>query len=325
MGARIAYRCAISGFETRLFDTYPDALRKAVDKIETWMQAGVQDGHISVAQASQAKGKIKAFSSLEKCLKQTDLVIETVPENLTIKRRVLSEIDRHLSAKAFVCTNSSSLPCSRMADVLSRPERFFNINFSQPQDPSDKLVELMRGAKTGDEALIAGESFVRALNMVPIITYREIMGFSFNRVWRAIKRETLHLVADGYSDFQDLDRAWIMEFGSPWGPFGLMDIIGLDVIRDIEQQYYLDSGEERDRPPAFLEKMVRDGNLGVKSGQGFYAYPDPAYKDPAWLHKQGAFSEDIAEKLSQMKTMGPGKHRTSKKAASVKPRPASDS
>lgn len=205
-----------------------------------------------------------------------------------------------LPEKAFICTNSSCLPCSRMADVLDRPERFFNINFSHPQEPNDKLVELMRGAQTSDEALIAGESFVRALNMVPIITYREIMGFSFNRVWRAIKRETLHLVGGGYSDFQDLDRAWIMGFGTEWGPFGLMDIIGLDVIRDIERQYYLDSGDERDKPPAFLERLVEEGKLGVKTGQGFYAYPNPPYKEPGWLHKQGVHREDISQKLDGM-------------------------
>jgi 3-hydroxybutyryl-CoA dehydrogenase len=184
-----------------------------------------------------------------------------------------------------------------MADSLSRPERFFNINFSMPHEPTDKLVELMRGLQTAEEALVAGEKFVRLLDMVPIVTYREIMGFSFNRVWRAIKREVLHLVDQGYSDYQDIDRAWIMEFGTPFGPFGLMDIIGLDVVRDIEKQYYLDSGEARDKPPGLLDDMISQGKLGVKSGQGFYQYPNPAYKEKAWLHKQGDYYEGIKEKL----------------------------
>jgi 3-hydroxybutyryl-CoA dehydrogenase len=184
-----------------------------------------------------------------------------------------------------------------MADALSRQEIFFNINFSNPHEPTDKLVELMRGAQTSNETLIAGAKFVRSLNMVPIVTYKEIMGFSFNRVWRAIKREVLHLVDQGYSDFQDIDRAWIMEFGTPFGPFGLMDIIGLDVVRDIEKQYYLDSGEERDKPPKLLDVMIDQGKLGVKSGEGFYAYPDPAYKNLHWLNKQGTYYEDISVKL----------------------------
>jgi 3-hydroxybutyryl-CoA dehydrogenase len=301
MGTRIGYRCIVSGFQVRLYDNNSGALLKAVQIIHEWIAHRIDQHQLSEAQAKEAKEKITSCTALRDALSGADFVIETVPENLDIKRQTLKDIDPHLSAKAFICTNSSSLPCSRLAGSLSRPERFFNINFSHPQEPNDKLVELMRGAQTSDEALIAGESFVRALNMVPIITYREIMGFSFNRVWRAIKRETLHLVGGGYSDFQDLDRAWIMEFGTEWGPFGLMDIIGLDVIRDIERQYYLDSGDERDKPPAFLERLVEEGKLGVKTGQGFYAYPNPPYKEPGWLHKQGVHREDISQKLDGMR------------------------
>jgi 3-hydroxybutyryl-CoA dehydrogenase len=120
------------------------------------------------------------------------------------------------------------------------------------------------------------------------------MGYALNRTWRAVKRETLHLVAEGYVDFEDLDRGWMLNFGSPWGPCGLMDIVGLDVIRDIEMQYYLDSGDELDRPPAFLDAWVAEGRLGVKSGQGFYNYPNPEYERPGWLHKQPPWTPDQA-------------------------------
>jgi len=301
MGAKIAHRCAVYGIEAILYDKYPNALEGALGRIDGWLEERIKQGHLTRDQAREARTRIRPSSSMQESLRDADLVIETVPENLELKRQVLGAIDPLLPQNAFICTNSSSLPCSRMADVLSRPERFFNINFSQPQEPTDNLVELMRGEKTTDEALIVGEEFVRMLNMIPIITYREIMGFSFNRVWRAIKRETLHLVGDGYSDFEDLDRAWMMEFGTPFGPFGLMDIIGLDVIRDIEEQYYLNSKDERDRPPQFLEEMVKQGKLGVKSGQGFYAHPNPAYQEADWLHKKGKYREDIRAKLVAMR------------------------
>ena len=297
MGPKIAYRCAVSGLEALLYDKYPETLERAVKQIHDWLDDRIQQGDLSADQADEARGKIRPCSTMEETLMNVDLVIETVHENLEIKRQVLAEIDSLLPDRVFVCTNSSSLPCSRMADVLSRPEIFFNINFSDPQDPADMLVELMRGAQTSSEALMAGEKFVRSLGMVPIVTYKEIMGFSFNRVWRAIKREVLHLVDQGYSDYQDIDRAWIMDFSTPFGPFGLMDIIGLDVVRDIEEQYYLDSGEERDRPPKLLDDMIGQGKLGVKSGKGFYNYPDPAYKDRSWLHKQGPYYEDISARL----------------------------
>jgi len=298
MGTKIAHRCIVSGFETRLYDKYPAARDRAVAQIQAWLQERIRQGHLTAAQSEAALARLHPCASLAECLADADLIIETVPENLELKRQVLAEIDPLLPPQAYVCTNSSSLPCSKMADALSRPERFFNINFSMPQEPTDKLVEIMRGAQTAAEALVAGVEFIRLLGMVPIVTYREIMGFSFNRVWRAVKREVLHLVDQGYSDYQDIDRAWMMELGTPFGPFGLMDIIGLDVVRDIEAQYYLDSREPRDKPPALLDEMISRGKLGVKSGRGFYTYPDPAYKDQAWLLKEGPFREDIKAKLA---------------------------
>jgi 3-hydroxybutyryl-CoA dehydrogenase len=300
MGTKISHRCIVSGLETRLYDKYPEALDRAVAQIQEWLNERIQQGHMTTEQTKAARANLHPCLTLSECLGAADLVIETVPENLELKRQVLAEIDDLLPPEAYVCSNSSSLPCSKMANSLSRPERFFNINFSMPQEPTDKLVELMRGEKTADEALVAGETFVRLLDMVPIITYREIMGFSFNRVWRAVKREVLHLVDQGYSDYQDIDRAWMMEFGTPFGPFGLMDIIGLDVVRDIEEQYYLDSGEQRDKPPMILDDMISRGKLGVKSGQGFYAYPNPAYKEQAWLLKEKPYREDIKTKLSEL-------------------------
>jgi 3-hydroxybutyryl-CoA dehydrogenase len=301
MGKKIAYRCAVSGLEVRVYDKYPEALQSFVNQVDEWFAERVEHGVLTADQVQAAKDQIKIFSSMAACLEDTDLVIETVPEILDLKREVLAEMDGLLPEKAFVCTNSSSMPCSWMADALSRPERFFNINFSMPEKPEDKLVEVMRGARTAPEALIAADSFIRSMDMVPIVTYREIMGFSFNRVWRAIKREVLHLVDQGYSDYQDIDRAWIMEFGTSFGPFGLLDIVGLDVVRDIEAQYYADSGEARDKPPKMLEDMIAQGKLGLKSGQGFYQYPDPAYKETAWLHKSGPYHEDISKKLSDAK------------------------
>ena len=225
-----------------------------------------------------------------------DLVIETVPENLEIKRQVFGEIDRFASPQALIATNSSSLPCSRIADATRRPEKVFNINFADPTQ--DFEVEVMKGDQSATETLIAAERFCRSLKMVPIVTLKEIMGFSFNRIWRAIKREALHLVDGGYSSYEDIDRAWMLVFGTPYGPFGLMDMIGLDVVRDIEMQYYLDSGDESDKPPKLLDDLISQGSLGVKSGQGFYSYPDPDYKNKAWLHKEGPWAKDLYSKLS---------------------------
>ena len=295
-GARIAFRCALKGKQVRLYDASQAALERAAELHRELLAARVADGRLTPEQADEVLNRLPACASLEECVAAADLVIEAVPEKLELKRQVFSDLDRLAPAHVLLATNSSSIPSSRIAVVARYPERVFNINFSDPSDDDDLLVELMCGAHTSEATLAAAERFVRSLGMVPIVTRREIMGFSFNRIWRAIKREALHLVDDGYSDFEDIDRAWMMEFRTPFGPFGLMDWIGLDVVRDIERQYYLDSGDERDKPPKILDDLIAAGRLGVKSGRGFYTYPNPAYKDPAWLRKGRTLNRKGAKK-----------------------------
>jgi 3-hydroxybutyryl-CoA dehydrogenase len=229
-------------------------------------------------------------------LGDVDLVIETVPEDLELKRQVFSEIDQLAPAHVLIGTNSSSLPSSRIAGATGRPDKVFNINFNDPLC-DELLVEIMGHAKTAEETMAAVEAFVRSIKLVPVMTKREIMGFAFNRIWRAIKKEALHVVAEGYADFEDIDRAWMLSFSVPRGPFGRMDEIGLDVIHHIELQYYLESGDESDKPPNFLEEFLTEGRLGVKSGKGFYSYPNPEYKQPGWLRKEAPWRPEQTIKL----------------------------
>ena len=284
MGTRIAFRCAVSGVESFLYDKYPDVLERSLHTIEGWLAQRVKSGVLGPDEAQAALSRVHACETLAQCVADVPLVIENVPEDLKLKREVFAEIDKVAPPQTLIASNSSSLPCSRIADATGRPDKIFNVNFADPTQ--DNHVEVMKGATASGETLAAGVAFLRSLGMVPIVTCKEIMGFSFNRVWRAVKRETLHLVDQGYCTHEDLDRAWMMNFEMPYGPFGLMDKIGLDVIRDIEMQYYLDSGDERDKPPQMLEEMVAGGHLGVKSGRGFYTYPNPAYENPGWLCKE---------------------------------------
>ncbi len=285
MGSRIAFQCGRCGTGVNLYDISPEALSTAMTQIHTWYEE-----HLDPEEAEKAFSLIRRCDDLAECVSDAGIVIENVPENLEIKRKVFAEIDRLAPPHVLLCTNSSSLPSSRIADATNRPDKVFNVNFGDPRE--DQLVEVMFHADVSEETRIAGEEFLKSIKMVPIVTEKEIMGFSFNRVWRAIKRETLHLVGGGFSNFEDIDRAWIMLFGTKWGPFGLMDDIGMDVIRDIENQYYEDSGEERDKPPQFLEDMIAKGRIGAKSGRGFYSHPNPEYLQEGWLTKEPPWTPD---------------------------------
>lgn len=288
MGSRIACQCVLCGKEVYLFDTSSQALERALEQNRTWLAE-----RTDAVQAKKALSRLHPCDSLAECVANVELVLENVPENLEIKRRVFAEIDRLAPPHVLIGTNSSSIPPSRIASATNRPDKFYNANFSAP------AVEVMGHAGTSEETLAAVEAFLFSIEMVPLRVKREIMGYAFNRTWRAVKRETLHLVAGGYADFEDLDRAWMLNFGSPRGPFGLMDEIGLDVVRDIEMQYYLDSGNEGDKPPAFLDEMIAQGRLGVKSRQGFYSYPDPEYKRSGWLRKEPPWTPEQTVRLDK--------------------------
>ncbi len=145
----------------------------------------------------------------------------------------------------------------------------------------------MWNPSTSESTKRAALAFLRSIRCVPIVTRKEIQGFSLNRVWRAIKKESLRLWAEDYISPEDLDRAFMLEWGTACGPFGLMDKVGLDVVRDIELSYHRETGDASDLPPRALEHMIAAGSLGEKSGRGFYLYPDPVYLRPEWLRGDG--------------------------------------
>jgi len=134
------------------------------------------------------------------------------------------------------------------------------------------MADIMRGTKTSDETFEKGKKWVESIEITPLIVKKECYGFVFNRVWRAIKKECLKIWAGGYADLEEVDKAWRIFTGMGIGPFQFMDQIGLDVIYHIEMSYYKNSGLEEDKPPQALKDLVDNGNLGQKSGKGFYTY-----------------------------------------------------
>jgi 3-hydroxybutyryl-CoA dehydrogenase len=282
-GSQIAYRCAISGYPVVLFDAFPAAREGAFQKIRGWLHQYVNKGKLTNAQAGAALARISVGTALSESVSEADLVIEAVPEQLRLKQEVWQQIDSFASAHTLLATNSSSIRSSLLAVAVQRKDRTFNVNFDFPVD--DDLMEIMWNAETSEETKSSARVFVASLGMIVLETRREIQGFSFNRVWRAIKKECLHLFGEGYCDFEELDRHFVLTFGTAYGPFALMDKIGLDVVRDIELSYYHETNDPTDKPPQALLEMIAQGHLGVKTGKGFYNYPHPSYEEPDWLHK----------------------------------------
>ncbi len=278
MGRQIAYRCLTHGYELWLVDDSAEALTRTRQGLAEDLQAEAN----LAPQREDILARLHATTDLADGVAQADLVIEATPERLETKRQIFGRLDALCPERTILATNSSSLRISRIEDVTRRLDRVLNLHFFAPV-AERPVVELMGGSATAPETIERVRQFARSLDMTPLIVRRDSTGFIFNRVWRAVKRECLHLVDQGVASPEDVDRAWMFLYKTPRGPFGDMDMIGLDVIRDIEMVYYQESGDEADAPPQFLEEMIARGELGVKTGKGFYTYPHPAYEEPGWL------------------------------------------
>ena len=274
LGTQIAIQAAAYGYRVSGFDPDRSAFHRMQVKVREAMQLTRKGPTFPVGEWELHATKVEVHQDLAGALRQADLVIEVVPENLEIKRAVFAELDRLAPREAILATNSSTMPVSRIESATMRPERCVNIHFYQPAVGMN-MADVMGGTGTTPEALAAAREFVRSVKCVPLTVQKEILGFCFNSVWRAVKRQTLYMWANGFVDFRDLDRAWMVFTGMTYGPFFLMDLVGLDVILTVERIYFKDSGDPRDEPPAALAAMVERGELGVKSGKGFYTYPDP--------------------------------------------------
>ncbi len=280
MGRRIGFGCIIREVKVRIFDIKPGATQEAVRAIKGLIEEREADGRLKKGTLAAALPLLSISPTLEDCVSRVDLVIENVPEKVELKRGVFAEIDRYVGAETLLATNTSSIPGSQIADAVRRPERFFNFNWGKPDDVR---VEVMGHPRTAPETIEAVMAFLKKLGMVALQVKREIMGYGCNRVWRAVKKEVLFLIEGGYMSPEDIDRGWMLEWETDLGPCAIMDYIGLDVVRDIEMNYFKASGNPADRPPRFLEEMIDQGKLGQKTGEGFYKYPHPAYERPGWL------------------------------------------
>ncbi len=282
LGVQIALMAAYCGQKVKTFDPDKEAFARGMDLVRQRIANSASKTLPPFENIEDQARKVRFCASLEEAVRDAELIIEAVPENLELKRKIFEQIDGLAPADSIIATNSSSLPVSRIESATKRPERCVNIHFYSP-DLGKNIADLMGGTSTSPETMEAARKWLLAIGCVPLTVKKELLGFCFNRIWRAIKRESLHSWAGGYVDFRDIDRAYMIWNGVSQGPFALMDQVGLDVVYAIEMVYYNESGDPKDHPPDALKEMIDRKELGVKTGKGFYTYPDPEYKDQNFL------------------------------------------
>lgn len=284
MGRQISLQLAAHGSQVVLVDPDDTARERArtyiVDTADALTDSGVLD-----QRANTAIDRVRLVDGFEGQLNNCWLVLEAVPERMDLKRDLFSRLSNEVDDQTILATNSSSFRSGLLADATKLPERLMNIHFlNHPW--MRPAVELMSSGYTDEEHLGRVYTFLRESGLYPVFVEGQSTGFLFNRIWRAIKKESLKVVAGGHGTPEDIDRFWCMSTGLKVGPFGLMDRVGLDVVLDIERHYASESGDPNDEPPVFLQDMVDRGQMGLKSGNGFYSYPDPPFEHPDWPYEK---------------------------------------
>ena len=287
LGTQIAMIAAHAGYSVGIFDAREDAFARNFQILRDGFQKSGIAPSIPFDRWHELFSSVVPHGRLQKAVADSDLVVEAVFEDLEMKKRIFEALGQYAPAHAILASNSSSIPVSRFEAASNRPQNCVNIHFYAPLR-APAMADVMPGSKTLSSVFDAAVGWVRSLGLVPLTVKKELLGFCFNRVWRAVKREALHMWANGFVDFRDIDRGWMLFNRMDIGPFGLMDHVGLDVVYDIEQVYFAESGDEKDRPPEALKEKIDRGELGMKKGQGFYSYPDPEYASPGFLDPSNA-------------------------------------
>ena len=282
LGTQIALLAINAGYDVTIYDVREGAFKEAFERLRSNIQEKDIEPLIPWDRLEAIKTDIREMINLDEAVKEADLVVEAVPENLELKQKVFDELGRKASMEAVFATNSSSIPVSRMEESTGRPEQCLNTHFYNILEGMN-MADVMGGTRTTQDVIERGVAWVRSMGCIPLTVKKELLGFCFNRVWRAIKCETLWMWGNDYVDFRDVDRAWMTFTKMKMGPFGIMDTVGLDVIHAIEMVYYNESEHLKDNPPQALMDKVDRGELGVKSGKGFYTYPDPEFSLPGFL------------------------------------------
>lgn len=283
LGTQISMMSAYADYKVSVYDTVAGAFDNTYNKLSADFKAKEINPFIPWEQWEKCKAAIAFTTDLKDALKEADLVVEAITEDLEVKRKAFKQLGAAAPAKAILASNSSSLPISRMEESSGRPERCLNTHFYYPLQ-NMIMVDLMPGTKTLPEVMRTAEEWVRSLGCIPLTVKKEILGFCFNSVWRAIKKQCLYMWGNDFVDFRDIDRAWRVFTGMKVGPFALMDSVGLDTVYNIEMVYYNESKDLKDKPPEALMQKIKNGELGVKSGKGFYTYPNPEFLKPDFLN-----------------------------------------
>jgi len=271
MGHGIAQVAAVAGYTVKLTDAYPQALDTARTRIAENLSGAVQRGKLSREDADAAVMRISTSPDMRSAVRDASIVVEAVVEDLTRKREVFAAIDAAADADAVLATNTSSLSIAAIAGATARPERLVGMHFFNPVHIM-KLVEIVVHDRADLLCVDTLTKFARTLGKTPIVV-RDSPGFASSRLGVVLGLEAMRMLEEGVASAHDIDTAMELGYGHPMGPLRVSDLVGLDVRLQIAEYLHRELKAPHFKPPAILREKVANGELGRKSGRGFYDWP----------------------------------------------------
>jgi len=270
MGNGIAHVLAQKGFTVHLIDAQASALEKALATIEKNLDRQIAKQTISAADKATTLHNITTFDSIEKGVANADLVIEAATENSDIKKKIFVSLDQYTKPSCILATNTSSIAIGQLAAVTKRPSQVIGMHFMNPV-PIMKLVEIINGEATASEITETIVALTKKIDKIPCVV-KDAPGFIANRILMPMINEEIYAFAEGISDAATIDQIMKLGMAHPMGPLQLADYIGLDVCKNIMTIMEEGFNNTKYAPCPLLVTMVKEGKLGVKTGEGFYKY-----------------------------------------------------
>jgi 3-hydroxybutyryl-CoA dehydrogenase len=271
MGHGIAQVSAMAGHDVALNDVDEARVRSGLDGIESNLEEGVERGKVTEAERDETLERVAGEPDLEAAVDGADLVVEAVPEDVELKQDVFADVEAATPGDAVLGSNTSSLSVTELASVLESPERAVGLHFFNPPHIMD-LVEVVLAEPTSAEVERFAVDYVEGLEKEAVVVH-DTAGFASSRLGVALGLEAIRMVESGVAGVEDIDTAMEEGYSHPMGPLQLTDLVGLDVRLDIAE-YLREELGERFRPPQLLRRKVRAGDIGKKSGEGFYVWED---------------------------------------------------